>query len=163
MILSGYIYIARAIYRLPLAMFVAPLAGLELAKNHVNKFRGSEIEFRKHSSHKWFNALLFPFIGMYTLSAFTILFVIGMLTYILNFGVYSSIIRDKLNLSTQKAEHPLVGIGQAVDRAGLILISIAATLPTLEELVSILGLLGIFILLTAFLFKGTFTSLVLDS
>jgi hypothetical protein len=160
-ILTGYIYLGRSIYRLPVAIYLGVQSTIyrqdEFTQWHKDKLSNlnsgsSFILFR------WLQKAAITFY-MYLSIVFvwTLLLPMSTLDFQRNAWVWR-VVRLQRNDSSSFVLELL----RILDRIGLIVISVLATMPWFERTYMKIGIGGIVFMLILFVFSGAFTAIVED-
>lgn len=178
-VLTGYIYLARTIYRLPVALFVSIIIDINIYSKR-SKREDKKDENESQASDKNGNTVfrkLGRFIGKSIIWVILLIinlpfFIISLLYLILTFGEYVekdyeliSAMPSKVqnfyykNYSSAKAIKAFFGI---LDRIGIVCVAAIATIPYFGNLVKIIGVSGLVAMVTIFTLRGDFTALIKD-
>lgn len=172
-LLTGFLYLARSIYRTPVAFFISliivSLETKELVDNFIkNNKEITDNVFVKATKTVLIRLFLLIIMPIYFLGRSLFLtFTFGnwIRSDYKNSGNYFYIllawyhgILDGLRLN-EKALNPIFGL---LDRIGVVAIAILATIPQLNILVRTIGAYGLLIMVVIFTLRGDFTSLVKD-
>lgn len=175
-ILTGYIYLARTIYRLPFVLIVSIIISVNYYIENWIKNKEKDDESPQSGTNSFFKRL-----GVFVLTSiawiiyiiFSLPFFMILLLYlVLTFGDYSEKEYDIISSLPKKAEsyfrkHRSVTKTAKVflsilDRIGVVCVAVIATMPQLQNLVKIIGVSGLIAMIALFIFRGDFTALVKD-
>ena len=146
-LLTGYFYLARSLYRLPLVLVVS---GLVLSNTNWGLVDRREPSAGRGKGAKFLRTVL----SVTRAGATSIYVAILALSF-------EDWIRDY-----QKAVLGTVDLSRffgVLDRVGLVVIAVVATLPTTVRLVHGLGVAGVILMIVVYVFRGNFTALVRDA
>ena len=153
-IFTGYLYLARTLVRLPVALFSAVVTARELhpaPSFHLQPFSGLRA---------WFKDLLEE-VAYFFGSWFKILRSLSV--YTINFSApqLEDAVRSK-RLERIKQIQWLIHLLAVVDRLSVVLIAALAVYPATRPWAQILGIYGAALLLVLFLLRGNFSALLED-
>jgi len=167
-LLTGYIYLGRTLYRLPVAViFSFRIAMFDVLSNKTQTREEQIAESEEIARHaKMFFAGQTPS-GRERFQAFirnTIRYVLhmpaGLLRtprFLMGFGRL-----DSRHFILEGLWGFLIYVLIRLDRAGLVVISLLATVPNLRPTVDYVGSIGLGVMVIIFILKGTFTAVVRD-
>jgi len=165
-ILTGYIYLARSIYRLPVALYLGVRSSVyELTVStrwHRNKLdalnsNSSYIRFR------WFQKVAITFyMYLIIVLVWMLVFPLNTLSFERNSRVWHQIQEIETDVFGVSEPNLTVELCRILDRVGLIAISVLATIPRLKSLYTQIGIIGIGFMLVVFVFSGSFSAIVKD-
>lgn len=170
-VLTGYIYLARTIYRLPVALVFAILVivkdtkSYQKRKNDGNK--SQTLENKRSSFLRKFVVVVAKSIIWVIRFVFVILplYVFFTLSIIFTFEdtkehEFISYMPAKINYSSAITIQKVFRI---LDRIGIVCIAALATIPYFSNLVKIIGVGGLLAMVVIFTFRGDFTALIKDA
>lgn len=167
-LLTGYLYLARCIYRFPVAVLCSVAFVVTELKPDRSRSDKRESEEREPDSatpngvepgkpkirvNKIFRVLLL-------LLAVTVGLPVFISYLVLTFGEW--IEEDRPSFLDRRFIASVGRIFSILDRIGLIVISALATIPTLQSYVRFLGVTGLAVMVVVYTLRGDFTSLVRD-
>jgi hypothetical protein len=181
-LLTGYLYFARTIYRFPVAFIVSVIIGVKLTQLQLfyeskepplpPEFFGSDEPIEKPQS---FNSSVFMKRLKTILKRIAILvitpisYLLNLLTLIFTFGKW---VEDGHSVAYEmpepiekfyfKNENRINGIFGILDRIGLVIITIIATVPHFNNFVKTIGIGGLLAMVLIFTLRGDFTAVVKD-
>lgn len=153
-IFTGYLYLARTLVRLPVALFSAIVAVRELHKGPSFYLRSSG------GLHPWFKNLLEEVVYFFV-SWFIILKFIAVHTINFSAPQLDIAVRSK-RLEKIKQNRWVINLLAVFDRLSVVFIATLAMYDVTRPWVQILGVYGAALLLVLFLFRGNFSALLED-
>ena len=186
-ILTGYTYLARSIFRLPLALVGSIMKVVDELKSpgrdDESKKEKAEEDVVKPDWRDRVKRVLRLILGIVLISVIGIPFgLIWLISLVSSFGMwiedeytnpFRTFVYEKQN--QYYAKHKTydgfklpryydlaVAIFGTLDRIGVILLAFLATTPSFRPYVNILGIIGLAIMVVIYTFRGDFTSLVRD-
>ena len=165
---TGYIYLARSLFRLPFVLLLMILSGIYGVYNAIREFKWSSqiedmIEKKAVSKVKIISAkTMHIFSYMIEIFFFTSAAIPAITNRFLNI--------DGELIEIEKAYDPaqiaglkrILLVTRFIDRAGFIALIVFATIPKFISLTKPLGAFGLVVLVAIYLLKGNFTFLIKD-
>jgi hypothetical protein len=175
--LTGYIYFARTIYRLPVALVISTMSIINFyfdkRENTEKKEKDESLPSSKNSFFKRLGLSILSSISWVIYAIFSLPFLLILLLYlVLTFGDYSERENEIISGLPKKARSyfrknrssakMVKAFFDILDRIGVVCIAVIATIPQLGNLVKIIGVSGLVAMVALFIFRGNFTALIKD-
>ena len=169
-LLTGYLYLARSIYRLPVALFVSVTKVVPDVEEFIKNFKEGQKQLRSEISNAIIRELATILAWMLLSIEIPLFFLIELFFLTFTFGewieeAYRNYFYSEkfLQISDEPKPKRVSDIPfKILDRIGLICIAVVATVPSLNHLVKGIGLGGLIIMVLVFTLRGDFTALVED-
>jgi hypothetical protein len=167
-VLTGYIYLARTIYRLPVAILISSMIGIgalsEIFEGRKEAQNNPKIDSNSGvvNKHKTFSSWLLFLV--FAPIAFLVILLIQTFTF-------GELVADREIQKTMpkklfyfyhdhfKLLNAIFGI---LDRTGVVFIAVIATIPNFSNYVKVIGIGGVVAMIVLYVLRGDFTALMKD-
>jgi hypothetical protein len=184
-LLTGYTYFARSIYRLPVAFVGSIMITIDAIRSPSREDKKGEETTEKGTTPKnrregIVKTLVFPLRIIVILVVGVPLGLLWLMWLISSFGMwieeedpFEKVVYERQQQHfDKKGSHEgfrlydyyqrVKAVFGVLDRIGVLLLAFLATVPAFRPYVSILGIIGLILMVAVFTFRGDFTGLVRD-
>lgn len=161
--LTGYLYLARSIYRLPVALVLSIIFMPSFSKDTIApwpqerlrklKEDAGQIRFKRFKEFA-LRVILYVGVPLVTL--------LGIPLFVFYFGKAVDQASKEWGNRDSIREAVIATVFGALDRIGLVAISALATVASFRPVVIELGIIGLILMLAIFVFRGDFSGLIRD-
>lgn len=169
-VLTGYIYLARTIYRLPVAMIISSSIGIQTLTNLI---KGGVVEvsniLEPINYSRLIKGFIITFLCIITIVFIPIAFLIMLLYLLFTFGELiedkgkvAEALPEKLQMFFIRTSKPWGITFGILDRVGVVAIAVMATIPAFSNFVKVIGVSGVVVMIALFTLRGDFSALIKD-